>query len=241
MITSFFFCYISRKCVYASPPPLFFSTHSHTQYPQALLHLTWEGLHRRTCSAPPWHFNRPFIGGPFQNQTAMCSLCARELSNRMKESEGGGLNEDSSSFSFFLPQPAFDLAVCPPLNTQAAVWEGRVWCHTQSGCVLNIVNARLTFLLFLSHCLLSLNRLLTVPGVRCMLVCNFSFTIIFGVNYSTEQTSLSSLTPTAHRWQCSLDLQFKSQGIHNIQYGLCCVCANWIGQHSSFLFIFDIL
>lgn len=112
--------------MYASPPPLFSSTHSHTQYSQALLHLTWEGLHRRTCSAPPWHFNRPFIGGPFQNQTAMCSLCARELSNRRKESEGGGLNEDSSSFSFFLPQPAFDLAVCPPLNTQAAVWEGRV-------------------------------------------------------------------------------------------------------------------
>lgn len=56
-----------------------------------------------------------------------CALCvAGELADRMKEAEGGGLSEDGSSCSFSLPQPAYDLVACPPLNTQAAVWERRV-------------------------------------------------------------------------------------------------------------------
>lgn len=51
-----------------------------------------------------------------------CALCvAGELADRMKEAEGGGLSEDGSSCSFSLPQPAYDLVACPPLNTQAAV------------------------------------------------------------------------------------------------------------------------
>ena len=64
------------------------------------------------------------IGGRFQNPNpAMCSLCAGGLSNRRIHSEGGGPSENSSSFSFSLPQPEYALAACPPLNTQAAVQE----------------------------------------------------------------------------------------------------------------------
>lgn len=54
VITVFFFlfCYISRKCACVPSLPLFSSTHSLStglnSASVSLLHLTWEGLHRRT-------------------------------------------------------------------------------------------------------------------------------------------------------------------------------------------------
>lgn len=50
----FFFCYISRKCVCVPSLPLFSSTQALStglnSASVSLLHLTWEGLHRRTWS-----------------------------------------------------------------------------------------------------------------------------------------------------------------------------------------------
>lgn len=104
----------------------------------------------------------------------MCSLCARELSNRRKDSEGGGLTDNSPSFSFSLLQPAFDLVVYPPLCRLQCEKKERscFWCHTQSSWLL-FVNATMIFPQFLSHCLLSLIRLCPLPEVHFMLVRNF--------------------------------------------------------------------
>lgn len=129
----------------------------------------------------------------------MCSLCARELSNRRKDSEGGGLTDNSSSFSFSLLQPAFDLVVYPPLCRLQCERKERscFWCHTQSSWLL-FVNATMIFPQLLSHCLLSLIRLCPPAGSAFHVGLQLYFIIIFGKSYSTGKTSLSSSTPTAH-------------------------------------------
>ena len=66
------------------------------------------------------------LEGDFEIRRPCAPCVAVEPADRMKEAEGGGLSEDSSSCSFSLPQPAYDLVACPPLNTQAAVWDRRV-------------------------------------------------------------------------------------------------------------------
>lgn len=234
-----FFCYISRKCVcvHAFPPPFLFHTHPIStglhSASVSVLHLTGEGLHRRTCPAPQWHLERPSIGGWFQNQSAMCSMCAWELGNRR--------NENGSSFSFSLPQPAYDFVVCPPLNIQAAVWVRGVKLPVifTLSYVLDIRNTTLTFFLFLCPCLsLFLTAcslfILRMP-VWCMSVCKLvsqSLLVWQELLNWKDQFVKFNFNPHAHgmAWHCNLDFNVKKNTVcfNHPEY------ATWRGQHSSF-------
>lgn len=159
---------------YISRNCVYAHTRTHNIFRLLCLCFTWDGRDCTGAHAPHRHGSQ---SRPFigGNEKAMCSPCAGELSNRREESDRGSLTDDSSSSFFSLPQPAFDLVVYPPSHRLHYVREGR-------GCFW----------------------LCPLLEAHFMLVCSFSFVIIFGKSYSTGRASLSSSTPTAHTWQRTL-------------------------------------
>lgn len=95
--SQYFSLYISRN-VHSLPP---FPLHTQAELPClphgrdcACTHV----LHNHEATISP-------LEGRFKKSVMCCQCCSPELSHSRWESEGGAPSQDSSSFSFFLPQP----------------------------------------------------------------------------------------------------------------------------------------